>query len=1112
MQTPTRSSPPPEPAWREPGQVKDPLYRRSGRLRYEAEADDIVGRNGSLFNNRPLYGPAPDRGVVLGGDRPFLRLLNDRFVAGSLALGLIRHDTSAWMHDFTSIEMRYHGGRLTWIAADPRFPGATLQLTALPLDNAAGFAVRLSGSGFQPGDRLVWTFGHAWTEEQPRWRWDPIMRGNPNICRSGDPRKTEGTLSFLPDQSRSNQLHCGGAHFNLRPQPEAAEGAIGAFDPPAQLQAADAAALDSPAGLLASAGTESPVLCAWHSPATGAAELFAAVAIAAAPAIPAAAPALQPRSAFAAAQAYRDSIERIRVHTPEARLNAAVAAVCHPLDAACDRHPALFRHGCMAYSVLFLGWRVIFGAIAMGWHDRVRENARYYIDRQRRKDPDRITPQPDPKTLLTSQSPDSRFYGRGHIPNPPWILYNTQSQFFDQTLHDWRWTADPELERLLRPALDLHLDWIRDCFDPDDDGLYESYINTLPTDSVWYAGGGGVEESAYAYYAHLAARDMARRAGDPAAADRHQARADKIRRAVRSILWLPGRGHYALYREQGGHRRVHTDAWAYSQFLPVDTGLAAPFEALQALFYTEWGLERIPLPFGGELCQLSNWVPWKWSVRDLFGGDLWHLALAYFQTGLPDEGWKLLLGALLESAYAGAVPGGFSHIGAGTDFSDCKDLFARAVVEGLFGYDPDYPSGLVRIHPAWPADWPEAAIDTPDFRFDYRRDDDHDRYRLHLAQPAAMHLRLPVRGDRVAALQVNGRPAAAQVKPGFGATWLHLALPAGTDAEIDIQISGRYPAPPPPRESVVQGESVALTPARGRLVGWRDFHGILKMPRLTANALHARCDGPVGHHLILLETRAGDLPAWDIVRLEIRDPQPPARPRTPSDPARWEDLDLTPHFNADVRAIFAPDYLTPRPNTCSARIGIDGYSAWTFPHWNEKPPVIDLDQVANRTGPDGRLHTPPGIPFRVPPADRNILFTSLWDRWPTRARIPIGRSAERIACLVCGSTFPMQTRIANGVLRFQYADGIEETLELVPPFNFWMLSTWGGEDYDYEKDGFCLPPEPPPQVQLGRNCRALVLEHPLRAGIPLAHLELETLSEEVVIGLMGVSLMNRHSA
>src|SRR6185312_3496791 len=164
--------------------------------------------------------------------------------------------------------------------------------------------------------------------------------------------------------------------------------------------------------------------------------------------------------------------------------------------------------------------------------------------------------------------------------------------------------------------------------------------------------------------------DMARRAGDPATEARHKARCEKIQRGLRERLWLPERGHFGLYREQGGHQRIHADAWTYSVFLAIDAGLSSPDEAVQSLYFTEWALERIALPFGGELCQLSNWVPWKWSVRDMFGGDIFHLALAYFQTGLGDEGYKLLQGATLESAYASAVPGGFSHIGAATDFGD----------------------------------------------------------------------------------------------------------------------------------------------------------------------------------------------------------------------------------------------------------------------------------------------------------------------------------------------------------------------------------------------------------------------------------------------------------
>ena len=86
------------------------------------------------------------------------------------------------------------------------------------------------------------------------------------------------------------------------------------------------------------------------------------------------------------------------------------------------------------------------------------------------------------------------------------------------------------------------------------------------------------------------------------------------------------------------------------------------------------------------------------------------------------------------------------------------------------------------------------------------------------------------------------------------------------------------------------------------------------------------------------------------------------------------------------------------------------------------------------------------------------------------------------------------------------ADGAVEKLELMPPDNFWMMCPWGGEDYSYAHDAFALPAQPPLQVQLGANCRAIVLSWMLRPDAVLQDVTLETLSQDVVIGLMGLSL------
>ena len=157
---------------------------------------------------------------------------------------------------------------------------------------------------------------------------------------------------------------------------------------------------------------------------------------------------------------------------------------------------------------------------------------------------------------------------------------------------------------------------------------------------------------------------------------------------------------------------------------------------------------------------------------------------------------------------------------------------------------------------------------------------------------------------------------------------------------------------------------------------------------------------------------------------------------------------------------------------------------------------------------DGHIETPQGVPFRAVTADKNIAFTSLWDNWPDEVKMPINRKAEAIWLMVCGSTQPLQGRIANAVIRFVYEDGIEERLELIPPLNFRSLCSWGGSDYNNDRDAFALGDHPPMTVNLGANCRAMVYGWMLRPGVKLSHIKLETLSQEVVVGLMGVSLMN----
>ena len=1103
---------PVEPPWREPGQTKDAAYLRTAALRYSAEGREIVGHNRTCFNNRPLYCLANTEGVVLAGDRPFVRLLAKPYVLGGFSAAIVRDGAGNWFHEYSEVESRYRCGRMTWRISDEALPGVGVTLDVVPLADTAGFALRFAAKGVRAGDKLIWSFGGARLEGDVRTKWDPIMHGNPKTFKLGDPRKPEMNLGIDPERCGGNRIIVEGQTFRVFPAPDAPQGAMGCCNREGQLHVAQASAQARPLQLFQTTAQELPLICGCVDLRADNDSIFWAIQSAPPGAVISALPVANPQKSFQDGIDYLKTVERVQIDTPDPRLNAAMASVCHAIDANCLRNPYIFRHGDMAFSINFLGWRVICGATALGWHERVKGDATHYAALQVTDGGGRTQAQPDPARRLCLQGPESRFYGRGHIPRDT-FMYNTQTQFFDQVIRDWRATGDPEMEKILRPALELHLEWVRECFDPDDDGLYESYINTLPTDSVWYNGGGSVEESAYAYYAHVAAMDMARRAGDADAAARHQQRWEKISTALTQKLWLNDRGHFGLYVEQGGHGRVHSDAWSLSQFLPIDNWAVGSVQAVQSLYYTEWALERIRLPFGGEICQPSNWVPWKWSVRDTFSGDVCALALAYFQTGLADEGWELLLGATLESAYASSVPGGFSHVGAATDFGDSTHMFARTVVEGLFGYEPDYPNGRIRMHPAIPSAWPKASIKTPDFTFDYHQEGDADHYRLTLEQEAEVWFHLLVRAERVKRVTLNGREIKGYASEGFGCTELTINTGKLATADVAIELAGRVPHLAPVVVTGRVGEQIRLEPPRGKALRWQDFHHAIESFQEEGPTLQGPLANKPGHHLVWAVVMVGELPQRQLFKIQITDPEEGQKraaqsPREAPPTAQWTCLDLAPYYNGDIRTIFQQQYLSPRPETCSLRLGVDGYSAWTFSYWHEVAPAIDLNKLDQLDDGRGRILTPQNVAFRRFAADRNIAFTSLWDNWPRSVTVPVNQSAEQAWLLVCGTTFPMQTRIANAEIRFRYADGGVEKLELIPPDNFWTLCPWGGYDYNYDLDAFCLPKQPPPSVQLSENCRAMVLSWKLRPGVALQDVTLETLSQDVVIGLMGVSLMN----
>lgn len=239
--------------------------------------------------------------------------------------------------------------------------------------------------------------------------------------------------------------------------------------------------------------------------------------------------------------------------------------------------------------------------------------------------------------------------------------------------------------------------------------------------------------------------------------------------------------------------------------------------------------------------------------------------------------------------------------------------------------------------------------------------------------------------------------------------------------------------------------------------------------------------------------------------------------------SRYDTIDLHRYFNDAVTNIFRDQYLSPRPASPTLQLPTQGIGNWCYPLAEAN---IDDSGLRKKAGDSNEIVLPAGIPFATPSkAKHNIIFTSRWDRYPDSVVIPLPGKAAHAYFLMAGSTNSMQSRFTNGVLRVQYKDGTRDSLDLKNPGTWWPI------EQDYYVDGFAFTidhPKPPrlylKSGEIGDHFRdyrtikgftnravdggaATVLDLPLDPQKELDKLVLETTANEVVIGLMSLTLM-----
>ena len=791
----------------------------------------------------------------------------------------------------------------------------------------------------------------------------------------------------------------------------------------------------------------------------------------------------------------REKHAMISFHTPDAQLDATVPDTVIALDA--SFHGRSFYHGAIGYHAPFLGWRGWYAPVLLGWSERVRSAIESHFDTITRSEgQERVwwdgADRPDLDHEGTQyhhlQNSSGRLTALLHRDD----IYNMQEVAVDMTLFYLQNSADLETGRKIYDRLLEILAWETRILSPDNDGLYQNFLNTWISDGHSYNGAGCAQASVYNFTANrltaLLGRKLGREVKDL------EAQADHILNALYKYLWLPKEGILAESIDRIGNRLLHPSPELATTYLAINAGAVNEQQAWSMLKWTERNCRSIrTIGRGGRLYFSSNWLPKKYSTCGIFSAENACLALAYYRCGQPEQAFEIVQG-LLDAFALSPHPGAITHVlsglgssdGGDIDFTDVSSCYLQLLLEGLWGVRFQLLEEVIHLAPQLPPDWETAELNLPAVSLNYHRRGNCETLLAVVEHPARKVFTLPLRQAKIEQLLLNGESICYKVKPGFGRSYLQCETSLCGKIELKIY----YAEVPYPR---LRQQELTLFPGNQAVIGVDD--GVIDHIEAPEGLLQSVFTSPQEHIVRITTEEAGFYDClvhsgevYLPLTIEIRNlPQPPEEPLEIS---RLEFLPLEKFFNCALTEIHQQEFRSPRPQSYSIGMRLNGRYAWEWNHFGHNALQVD-DSILRECG--GVFTTPAGWQFATPPQGQNAACVSLWDNFPTSMEIPLSGRARALAVLYCGTTNAMQTAVCNARLEVHYADGLSQCCELRQPDNF---------------DDFLLPvyQKQNEAVYVGAGTHALVQIIRLDPQRELRSFRAEAIANEVILDVLALTL------
>jgi hypothetical protein len=795
----------------------------------------------------------------------------------------------------------------------------------------------------------------------------------------------------------------------------------------------------------------------------------------------------------------------IQINTPDSMFNLTVPPTVLAMDA--SWHKQTFYHGAHGYHAPFLGWRNWYGPTVLGWHDRVEKAICSHFSDIKQEAPGKEAVWYDGKDRPDLDHEGTQYHqiknSTGFIPA---ILgkndiYNMQEVAVDMCLHHLEWGAGVKSAKKVFDKLCRILDWEERILDPDKDGLYQNFLNTWISDGHSYNGGGCAQASAYNYLANRMMAKIAGKLGLPSNVFKN--RAEKIFKAMQAKLWIPAKGLMAEFIDTIGNKLVHPSPELSTIYLSIDCGVVDPFQAYQMLRFTEMELrnERT-INRKGRLVYSSNWYPKKYSTCGIFPAENIHLALAYFRMGLKNKGLDIL-NAIIDGYFTGKNPGLISHVLTGRgahdtgdlDFSDVSSMYLRLIVEGLYGIRFHLLDDFIEIAPNLPADWEHANIKLDDIAFSYHRDGNQENLTLYCEKRCSKRIKLPLHSTRIEGVLLNNK--LIEYKTEAAVNGCHLIVETKAVGLIHLQIShGKQPVPAiefPSR--TFAGNELVVEVSGGEIIDYLDPSGAFENISALYNKLSATAKAESGAHTLFIRVKDEQFDAWLAADILIEEKASCKKVLSSgkSLTRKFEPLDISRYFNSSLKELHTLEYRKPRPKGYSIGVRLNGRYAWEWNHAGHN--AVRIDDTALRES-KGAFTTLSGIKFSIPEKGHDVACASIWENFPTTLQIPLKGKAVELALFFIGVTNPMQSWVENCRVTVAYQDGSKHLTSLVHPRNFddWLVPALQAENET---------------VYFSDYNHGIVQRISLEPEKELAGISIEAIANEVIFGLMGISIRKR---